>query len=103
MELEERLYSKILLKCSDIQILFCNKKDDWGEAKRENDTEMHLISKTNFQSIFAVAVVDIKTLPRWLMINIIKNVRISLFVIFPTSYSNINRIIILKKWKIPYW
>lgn len=64
MELEERLYSKILLKCTDIQILFCDNKDDWKEAKRENDTEMHLVSKTNFQSIFAVSVVDIKTLPR---------------------------------------
>lgn len=64
MELEECLYSKILLKCSDVQILFCDNKDNWRDAKKENETQMHIVSKTNFQSIFAVSAMDIKTLPR---------------------------------------
>lgn len=64
MELEERLYSKTLFKCSDIQILFCGNKDNWRDAKKEKETQMHIVSKTNFQSIFAVSVVEIKTLPR---------------------------------------
>lgn len=64
MELEERLYSKILLKCTDIQILFCDIKDNWKDARREIDTEMHLFSKSTFQSICAVSVTEMKTLPR---------------------------------------
>lgn len=64
MELEEQLYSKIILKCTDVQILFCDIKDNWKDARKETNTEMHIIAKTNFQSIFAVSVMEINTLPR---------------------------------------
>lgn len=63
MELEEQLYSKLNIDCSDIQILFCDTSDNWKDARKEKDTEMHIIPKTNFSSVYAVSVADLKTIP----------------------------------------
>ncbi|KAJ8960584.1 hypothetical protein NQ318_013873 [Aromia moschata] len=48
MELEERLYSKLFINCADVQILFCDTCDNWKDARKEKDTDMHVIPKTSF-------------------------------------------------------
>ncbi|XP_060526445.1 intermembrane lipid transfer protein VPS13C-like isoform X2 [Cylas formicarius] len=64
MELEEQFYSKLLMDCADFQILFCDKNDHWKDARREKDTEMHVIAKTAFSSVYALSVLDLPTLPK---------------------------------------
>lgn len=64
MELEEQLYSKLFVNCSDVQILFCDTSDNWKDARKEKDTEMHIIPKTSFSSIYALSVANLKTIPR---------------------------------------
>lgn len=63
MELEEQLYSKIFINCTDIQILFCDTSDNWKDARKEKDTSMHVIPKTSFTSTYALSMVNLKTIP----------------------------------------
>ncbi|XP_030755861.1 vacuolar protein sorting-associated protein 13A-like [Sitophilus oryzae] len=72
MELEEQLYSKLYIDCTSLQILFCDKHDHWKDARNEKDTEMHVIPKTNFNAVLALAALDLNTIPR-LKFNILFN------------------------------
>lgn len=63
-ELEEKIYSKLHVENSGVQILFCDSHDNWRDAKKEKDTEFHLISKNCFNAVFAVATTQIKSIPK---------------------------------------
>lgn len=64
MELEEQMYTKMNIQCTDLQLLFCDSSDNWKDARREKDTEMHLVPKINFNTIYAICVTNLQTLPR---------------------------------------
>lgn len=64
MELEEQFYSRLHMDCNDIQILFCDASESWKDARKEKDTEMHILPKTNFSSTFAACVKVLKTVPK---------------------------------------
>jgi hypothetical protein len=53
MEMEEQLYSKLLLECTDMQVLFCQNSDNWKDERKEKDTDLHIISKTAFSAVYA--------------------------------------------------
>lgn len=63
-ELEERVYSKLHVETSNMQILFCDSDDNWRDARMEKDTELHLIPKSGFRATFAALATDLKTIPR---------------------------------------
>lgn len=63
-ELEERIYTKMHVETTDAQILFCDSGDNWRDAKKEKDTELHLIPKSGFIATFAIATKELKTIPR---------------------------------------
>ncbi|CAH1186159.1 unnamed protein product [Phyllotreta striolata] len=65
MELEEQSYTKLNVKCTDFQILFCDNSDNWKDARRENCSEMHVVPKTCFTSICAISAVDLKSIPSY--------------------------------------
>lgn len=67
MELEEQLYSRLYLKCDDTQLLFCDRADNWKDARKEKDTDLHLISKFNYAAIYGSCVKTTKTLPKLVM------------------------------------
>lgn len=52
-ELEEQLYSRLHIDLFHIQLLFCDSGENWRDARREIDTEMHLISKMNVLLVFS--------------------------------------------------
>lgn len=56
MELEEQLYSRLHVDLFHIQMLFCDSGENWRDARREIDTEMHLISKMNVLLVFSSCV-----------------------------------------------
>lgn len=64
MELEEQLYSRLYCKCDNSQILFCDKDENWKDARKEKDTDLHLIPKFNYTAIYATCIKTIKTLPK---------------------------------------
>ncbi|KAF7285850.1 hypothetical protein GWI33_009822 [Rhynchophorus ferrugineus] len=64
MELEEQLYSKLHIDCTGLQLLFCDKNDQWKDARKEKDTDMHLISKSNFNAVLALSALDLNSIPR---------------------------------------
>lgn len=64
LELEENIYSKLHIEHSNAQILFCDHSDDWRDAKKEKDTELHLIPKNGFTATFATATKQLNTVPR---------------------------------------
>lgn len=63
-ELEEKVYSKLHVENSNTQILFCDTGDNWRDAKKEKDTELHLVPKIGFSATFATTTAQIKTIPR---------------------------------------
>ncbi|CAH1112949.1 unnamed protein product [Psylliodes chrysocephalus] len=63
MELEEQLYTKVHVNCTDFQILFCDTSDNWKDARKEKCSELHVIPKTSFSSICALSVANLKTIP----------------------------------------
>lgn len=63
-ELEERIYSKLHVENPSVQILFCDSDDNWRDAKKEKDTELHLIPKCGFTATFATATKELKSIPR---------------------------------------
>ncbi|CAH1285360.1 unnamed protein product [Diabrotica balteata] len=65
MELEEQLYTKIFVNCTDLQILFCDTSDNWKDARKEKCSEMHVVPKTSFSSICAISVANLKTIPSY--------------------------------------
>lgn len=65
MELEECAYSRVHIDLFHAQILFCDSSENWRDSRKENDSEMHLISKINTLIVFALcAKQDHKTLPK---------------------------------------
>lgn len=64
MELEEQLYSRLYFKCDNTQLLFCDCNDNWKDARKEKDTDLHLISKFNYSAIYGSCVKQTKTLPK---------------------------------------
>lgn len=55
-ELEEQLYSRLHIDLFHVQILFCDSGENWRDARKEIDTEMHLISKMNILLVFSSCV-----------------------------------------------
>lgn len=64
MELEEQLYSRLYFKCDNCQVLFCDSKENWKDARKEKDTELHLFSKFNCTSIYSTCIKIMKALPQ---------------------------------------
>lgn len=64
MELEEQFYSRLYIDVTDTQILFGAIGESWKDAKKEKNTDMHVMSKTNISATFASCVKTIKTIPR---------------------------------------
>lgn len=64
LELEERVYSKLYVEHSNAQILFCKDCDNWRDARKEKDTELHLIPKSGFIATFSTATKQVKSIPR---------------------------------------
>ncbi|KAL1509464.1 hypothetical protein ABEB36_004192 [Hypothenemus hampei] len=64
MEMEELVYSKLHLDCTNLQVLFCDKNDHWKEARNEKDTIMHLIPKTSFTAGYALLALDVNAIPK---------------------------------------
>lgn len=52
-ELEEQLYSRLHIDLFQMQLLFCDSGENWRDARREIDTDMHLISKMNTLLVFS--------------------------------------------------
>lgn len=52
-ELEEQLYSRLHVDLFQMQLLFCDSGENWRDARREIDTDMHLISKMNMLLVFS--------------------------------------------------
>ncbi|KAK5650330.1 hypothetical protein RI129_001359 [Pyrocoelia pectoralis] len=65
MELEEQLYSRFNVNCSEMQILFCDASENWKDARKEKDSDMHLLQKLNFSSTFAISSQTFHSLPRY--------------------------------------
>ncbi|RZC35875.1 vacuolar protein sorting-associated protein 13A-like, partial [Asbolus verrucosus] len=65
MEMEEQLYSKLHIECSDMQVLFCQNSDDWKDERKEKDTDLHVIPKTAFSAIYAKCSKIEKTIPSY--------------------------------------
>ncbi|KAI4458553.1 vacuolar protein sorting-associated protein vps13 [Holotrichia oblita] len=63
MELEEQLYSRLHIECSDIQILFCDSSEDWRSGRREKDTELHVLAKNSFTASYANSTKTITAIP----------------------------------------
>ncbi|XP_050293548.1 intermembrane lipid transfer protein VPS13C-like [Anthonomus grandis grandis] len=63
MEMEEQLYSKLHIDCTNLQVLFCDKHDHWKEARNEKDSEMHIVPKAAFSAIYALSAVNMATIP----------------------------------------
>ncbi|KAL3277157.1 hypothetical protein HHI36_012509 [Cryptolaemus montrouzieri] len=64
MELEEKLYTKLTIESSGIQVLLCDSSDNWREAKHENDSELHVVPKFGFNATYAYCVQLLKTIPK---------------------------------------
>lgn len=64
MELEEKIYSTIIFENSDLQVLFCDKNDNWRDAMKEKDTELHVIPRTSFKATYGCCMQHMKTIPR---------------------------------------
>lgn len=64
LELEERTYSKLHIENSNAQILFCDSSENWRDARKEKDTELHLVPKNGFTAVFSTATIELKTIPR---------------------------------------
>ncbi|RZF33558.1 hypothetical protein LSTR_LSTR008204 [Laodelphax striatellus] len=65
MELEERLYDRLHLDLSDLQVLLCDSGDEWRDAKKGHDSELHLIPKVQCQVVFSNSVrPEYRQLPR---------------------------------------
>lgn len=52
-ELEEQLYSRLHVDLYQMQLLFCDSGENWRDARREIDTDMHLVSKMNMLLVFS--------------------------------------------------
>lgn len=65
MEMEEQLYSKYHIECSEMQILFCQNSDNWKDERKEKDTDLHIIPKTAFSAMYACCTRIEKTIPRY--------------------------------------
>lgn len=65
MELEELLYSKYHIECNGAQVIFCDNSENWRDARKEKDTEIHLISKHNFSAVYADFVKDLNSVPKY--------------------------------------
>lgn len=64
MELEEQIYSKVSIENEGMQILFCDNGENWRDAKREKDTDLHMLPKTSFSASYFYSVKNISTIPR---------------------------------------
>ncbi|KRT80523.1 hypothetical protein AMK59_6501, partial [Oryctes borbonicus] len=64
MELEEQLYSRLHIDCSDIQVLFCDSGEDWRSGRREKDTELHVLAKNFFNATYAHCIKSIPSIPK---------------------------------------
>lgn len=64
MEKEEQLYSKLHVNGSGFQILFCQNTDNWRDARKEKDTDLHLLPKTAFKITLAKCTILDKTIPK---------------------------------------
>ncbi|KAG8227036.1 hypothetical protein J437_LFUL013823 [Ladona fulva] len=65
MELEERLYDRLHLDFSEIQLLFCDSGDEWREMRKVQESEHHLIPKVRCQIVFSNSVrPEYRQLPR---------------------------------------
>lgn len=62
-EIEDRVYSKLYVEHSNAQILFCDHGDNWKDARKEKDTELHLIPRSGFVAIFSTAARHVKNMP----------------------------------------
>ncbi|KAF5273457.1 hypothetical protein FQA39_LY07474 [Lamprigera yunnana] len=65
MELAEQFYSRLNIDFKNCQILFCDAGDNWKDARKEKDSDLHLIQKTDFNSTFAICYKPLLTLPRY--------------------------------------
>ncbi|XP_068086254.1 intermembrane lipid transfer protein VPS13A [Anabrus simplex] len=65
MELEERLYDRLHLEFSEMQLLFCDSGEEWREARRQQDSDYHLVPKIRCQVVFSNSVKpEYRQLPR---------------------------------------
>ncbi|GFG28735.1 hypothetical protein Cfor_06015 [Coptotermes formosanus] len=65
MELEERLYDRLHVDLSDLQLLFCDSGEEWRDARKLQDTDYHLVPKIRCQVVFSNSVKpDYRQLPR---------------------------------------
>ncbi|XP_025830546.1 vacuolar protein sorting-associated protein 13C [Agrilus planipennis] len=78
MEMEEQLYSRLHIKCSDIQVLFGNSKDNWKESMKEKDTELHILPKTKISAFYALRVRDVSNIPRYKFSSAFENFKINI-------------------------
>ncbi|KAF5301566.1 hypothetical protein FQR65_LT08871 [Abscondita terminalis] len=65
MELEEQFYSRLNVECKNSQILFCDGSENWKDAQKEKDSDMHLLQKLNFTSTLAICFKPLISLPRY--------------------------------------
>ncbi|KAJ9582487.1 hypothetical protein L9F63_003180, partial [Diploptera punctata] len=56
MELEERLYDRLHVDFSDLQLLFCDSGEEWRDARKQQDTDYHLVPKIRCQVVFSNSV-----------------------------------------------
>ncbi|KAG8309677.1 hypothetical protein J6590_078973 [Homalodisca vitripennis] len=65
MELEERLYDRFHIDFSELQILFCDSGEEWRDAKKQLDSDYHLLPKLQCQVVFSNSVrPEYRQLPR---------------------------------------
>ncbi|XP_063534918.1 intermembrane lipid transfer protein VPS13A-like [Cydia strobilella] len=78
MELEERLYDRLHAECS-CQVLFCESVESWREARRQTDSELHLVPRMKAQVVFSNSIKkDYKLLPRYKLNISLSSVKLNL-------------------------
>nr|CAD7428776.1 unnamed protein product [Timema monikensis] len=65
MELEERLYDRLHLDCSDLQLIFCDSGEEWREVRKQQDSDHHLVPKIRCQVVFSNSIKpDYRQMPK---------------------------------------
>lgn len=65
MELEELLYDRLNMEFSGAQILFCHSGDDWRSARKQSDSEYHLLPKLQANATLSYSIrPEYRQLPR---------------------------------------
>lgn len=64
MEIEQS-YSRLHIDCHDMQILFSDATENWSDARKENDTDMHLLSRSSVSATYSKCIKSTDTITKY--------------------------------------